>query len=264
MDWLDPAAHPIVVAIRDAIADATGPALIGLYVYGSLATNDFEPHVSDVDLIAVLTEILDEVMLFRLAELHARLVRLHPEWNDRIEVDYGSRQGLAECRTKPTVIARISPGEPLHLLEAGRDFLLDWYPARADAITLIGPPIGSLIPEISEAEYLHEVRGYLAGFPERFMVDASPRAQAYAILTMCRGLYTLRSGDRLSKREAARRARLEFPRWARQIDRALAWRDHRWDEDLGDGSVTAGESRSLIIEMARVLDLPTTFRSLAE
>jgi predicted nucleotidyltransferase len=57
---VDPTAHPMVVTIRDAIVGVAGSSLLGLSVYGSLATGDFEPDVSDIDLIAVLTDVPDE------------------------------------------------------------------------------------------------------------------------------------------------------------------------------------------------------------
>ncbi len=244
----------MVVRIRDAIVDATGASLVGLSLYGSLATRDFEPDVSDIDLIAVLTVSPDEQLSSRLRETHARLVGASPEWDDRIEVDYVSARGLADCLTDTTTIARISPGEPLHLVRAGRDFLLDWYPARQDGVTVLGPPLRSLIPSIPEAEYLEEVRKYVAGFASRFDDDASPGSQAYAILTMCRGLFAIRFGERLSKREAASRAKRGFPRWSDLIDRALRWRDGQWDDDQPHGSGTVAETRAFISDVKEMLE----------
>jgi hypothetical protein len=251
----DPTVHRIVVTIRNAIVDATEPTLVGLYVYGSLATGDFEPDVSDIDLIAVLTDVPDERLVSQLRNMHARFGEANPEWDDRIEVDYVSVRGLADCRTDTATIARISPGEPLHVVEAGRDFLLDWYPARQVGVSVLGPPLGSLIPPIPEAEYLQEVRSYLASFARRFDDDASPGSQAYAILTMCRGLATLRSGDGPSKREAADETKREFPRWSDLIDRALGWRDRQWGDDQPNGSETVAETRAFMAEMADLLEL---------
>jgi hypothetical protein len=251
-----PTAPPIVDLVRDAILETTGRSLVGLYLYGSLATGGFEPHVSDIDLIAVLTDAPDASLVSRLREMHARLAEEHRAWDDRIEVDYVSTRGLAECRTRTTTIARISPGEPLHLVEAGRDFLLDWYPARRDGVALVGPPLDSLIPPIPEREYRDEVLAYLAGFRDRFDEDASVGSQAYAILTMCRGFYSITARERLSKREAALQARRDFPRWDLLIDRALGWRDRQWDPDQPDGSTSVAETRAFIDEMAGRLGLP--------
>ena len=254
-----PRASAIVGFVRDAIVDAIRSSLVGLYVYGSYATGDFEPHVSDIDLIAVLRDTPDEALVRRLDKMHEELVRAEPEWRDRIEVDYVSAAGLARCRTHPTTIARISPGEPLHLIEAGRNFLLDWFPARSDGISLEGPPLDSIVPTIPEAEYFQEVRTYLAGFRNRFDDDASAGSQAYAILTMCRGVAALRFGERLSKREAGARIRREFPRWSDLIDRALRWRERQWRTDQPDAEGAVRETRAFIENMAAQLEqLPRT------
>jgi hypothetical protein len=99
--------------------------------------------------------------------------------------------------------------------------VLDWYPAREDSHPLIGPPIRTLIPPIPTSEYTDELRGYLAGFRKRIDDDATAGSQAYAILSICRGLHTIRYGRRLSKREAAAWAQREFPRWANLIRQAV-------------------------------------------
>jgi hypothetical protein len=53
----------------------------------------------------------------------------------------------------------------------------------------------------------------------------SSEYQAYAILTMCRALYTLQHGTVASKAVAARWAQEALgERWAALIERALAWR----------------------------------------
>src|SRR5688500_12873610 len=72
----DPIAHPMVIEIRDAIVDATGASLVGLFLYGSLATREFEPDVSDIDLIAVPTVAPDEQRASRLSDARS------PRWSE--------------------------------------------------------------------------------------------------------------------------------------------------------------------------------------
>jgi hypothetical protein len=61
-----------------------------------------------------------------------------------------------------------------------------------------------------------------AGDPARL---ESGEYQAYAVLTMCRALYTLEHGRIVSKPVAARWAWVTLgKRWAALIDWALAWR----------------------------------------
>jgi len=239
-------------SIREAIATVTGSSLVGLYLFGSLATGDFDVGVSDIDLIAVLADDPSERLATHLSRMHADLAHGNPEWDDRIEVIYISTQGLANCRTDATTIAVISPNEPFHVVEAGRDWILNWYPARENGVSLIGPPIDSLIPPIPSAEYIDEVRRSLVGFTNRIPDHAPPGWQAYAILTMCRGLYAIRFGGRLSKREAASWAQQEFPQWADLIRRALGWRRRQRDPDGQDGAATVSETRSFVTEMAEL------------
>ncbi len=204
-------ADGIVASIQEAIVGVTGPRLVGLYLFGSLATGDFEGGVSDIDMIVVLTGPPNDELAARLAEMHADLAAANPAWDGRIESIYISARGLANCRSEPTTIAVISPGEPFHLVGAGRDWNLNWYPAREEGVALVGPPIDSLIPSIPLAEFLEEVRAYLRAFPGRIKDDAHPGSQAHAILTMCRGLYTIRSGERPPSARQPRGRSTSFP-----------------------------------------------------
>jgi Domain of unknown function (DUF4111) len=246
----EPAVDAVVDAVREAIEAVAGPSLVGLYLFGSLTTGDFDTAVSDLDLFAALTDTPGARLAEHLRRMHAELARAHPAWDDRIEVIYISAHGLATCRTHRTTVAVISPGEPFHVVEAGRDWILNWYPARAHGVRLVGPPIDALIPPIPTAEYLEEVRRSLVGFTSRIPDDASPGWQAYVILTMCRGLYALRFGEPLSKRAAAAWAQQEFPRWADLIGRALGWRQRQHHPDGQDGAATVAETRLLVAEMA--------------
>ena len=248
----DPAVASVLGSIREAIATVTGSSLVGLYLFGSLATGDFDPGVSDIDVLAVLTDRPNGRLAAHLQRMHTDLAQANPAWDDRIEVIYISTNGLANCRTDTTTIAVTSPGEPLQVVEAGRDWILNWYPARQDGLRLLGPPIDSLIPPIPSTEYLQEVRRSLVGFPSRIPDDAPPGQQAYAILTMCRGLYAIRFGDCLSKRAAASWAQQEFPQRADLIGRALGWRQRQRDPDRQDGAATVAETRSFVTEMAEL------------
>jgi Domain of unknown function (DUF4111) len=117
-------------------------------------------------------------------------------------------------------------------------------------VRLLGPPIDAVIPPIPSGEYLEEVRRSLVGFTSRITDEAPPGLHAYAILTMCRGLYALRFGERLSKRAAAAWAQQAFPQWADLIRRALGWRQRQWDPDGQDGAATVPEARRFVTEMA--------------
>lgn len=59
--------------------------------------------------------------------------------------------------------------------------------------------------------------------------------QAFAILTMCRALYTLEYGQIVSKLVAASWARTSLaPPWPSLIERALRWRHDDHPDDMAD------------------------------
>ena len=53
----------VLDAVSDAIVDTVGPTLVGLYLYGSLVSGGFDPRVSDIDLIAVLSQDPSEFLI---------------------------------------------------------------------------------------------------------------------------------------------------------------------------------------------------------
>src|SRR6202521_358150 len=51
--------------------------LVGLYLYGSLVIGDFDPDISDIDLVAALSSDIDEREFEALQKMHADFARLH-------------------------------------------------------------------------------------------------------------------------------------------------------------------------------------------
>jgi hypothetical protein len=75
-----------------------------------------------------------------------------------------------------------------------------------------------------------------------WVTDAQTRpSQAYAILTMCRALYTCTHGAQVSKRKAAEWAAQELPQWSDLIKSALLWRA-AWRDETVDHAATFPET----------------------
>jgi predicted nucleotidyltransferase len=134
--------------LTDEIQRNSNDSLVGLYVYGSLVTGDFDKDRSDIDLLAVVDSDVDGDTFDRLDRMHARFVEDHPAWEDRIEVAYVPDSALWNFRTHTGQIAVVSPGEPFHLKAAGKDWLINWYMVREVGVTSCGPPPSVMIPEI--------------------------------------------------------------------------------------------------------------------
>jgi predicted nucleotidyltransferase len=73
-----PPAEELVARIREAIREAAGSALAGLYLFGSLVVGDFDVDASDIDLIAVLTSDPSDDLVARLGRMHDALASENP------------------------------------------------------------------------------------------------------------------------------------------------------------------------------------------
>jgi Domain of unknown function (DUF4111) len=216
----------LVADITEGVQRVLDRQLLGLYIYGSLVTGDFDRVLSDVDLVAVLDQFLDDVALGNLVALHRRIVARHPAWNDRVEVAYLTRRALSTFRTERSPIAVISPGEPLHIRAegAGRDWVTNWYVVHNFGIPLIGPDPRAFISLINFSEVLTQLRRKMKSSADEMVQDTHPGALAYRILTACRCLYAARRHELVPKRMAAGWAREELPYWADHIDLAVSVR----------------------------------------
>jgi hypothetical protein len=230
-----------------------GEDLVGSYLFGSAATGDFQPGVSDVDTIAVLRADPNAVQLHVVGRLHDEIAQEMPEWQGLIEAVYLSAHALQRFRSGVFPAARIAPGEPFHAIDVDDRWLIDWYQVRRVGITLTGPPASSVVPPIPQDEWARAVRRHLLEWPEDDAALEGPGDLAYAIVSMCRGLRAVRSGEHVSKEEGARWASVAMPDHTDLIAAALSWRARP-----SDGSVLGGpardETRRFISEVKRAVE----------
>ena len=224
--------NQLLEALLSRIHDVLEDRLVGVYLYGSLTTGDFDRRSSDIDLLAVASSAVTDTEFERLRSLHSDFARDNPEWDDRIEVAYLSRTALKTFRSETSQMLVISPGEPFHWKEAGSDWLLNWYVVRESGVPLTGPPAREIIAPITQQEFRASVRDYAAWWADKIENVRKRKEQAYAILTMCRALYVHTHGEQVSKKAAAAWAARELPQWSRLIQQALTWRDAWRDEDV--------------------------------
>ena len=194
--------------LATAVVDELRDDLLGLYLFGSLATGDFYEGRSDLDLIAVVSSAVDESALDRLRAMHHEFEAARPAWRNRIEVLYLSRAVLATFAAEPRgQVARISPGEPLHFRELDGDlgWLLDWHAVLTAGRSLHGPPASEIGPGISPERLRLAVIAQMKEMQETVRdptVAYAPGYQGYIAATVCRGLYSLATGEQTSKERA--------------------------------------------------------------
>src|SRR5690606_21822333 len=109
-----------------------------------------------------------------------------------------------------------------------------------------GPPPAAVIAPIADAEFIRTVKDHARAW-QGWIGDYAQRrkSQAYAILTMCRALYTCRHGEQVSKRQAALWAAEHYPAWAALVMQAWEWRMAGEDGEA-DSVVTVPELQAFV------------------
>jgi hypothetical protein len=228
----------LVTQLQSSLVDK----LVGVYLYGSLVMGDFDEETSDIDLLVALTDDLTQADFDALDALHKQFAVNNPRWEGRLEIAYLSLNALQTFKTQTSKIGIISPGEPFHIVEAGRDWLVNWHIVREYGVVLVGPPPAEIIAPTTKAEFVQIVREHVDSWREWITHMEHRPGQAYAILTMCRAYYTVTHGEQTTKLEAAAWAAEQLPEWALVINNAVKRRKAWRDQDV-DHAATLPETR---------------------
>jgi hypothetical protein len=182
-----------------------------------------------VDLVVVTAGDVDADGVAPLAALHARLGARHPRWGRELECSYIARDALRHApRPGPHPhIERGQGGLQLVQPEAGYWVLHRWL-LREHGVAVMGPAPPTLIDPVTPTQLREAVANVLREWWAPMLADpARLRSwgyRAYAVLTMCRMLYTLEYGTIVAKSVAAAWAHERVPpRWRSLIEAARAW-----------------------------------------
>lgn len=221
--------NAVLAAFVDGVTDALGANFAGAYLVGSFALGAADEY-SDVDFIVVTEEDLSDVELARLQALHARLYALHVPWAQHLEGSYIPRARLEHVDPERRPFLFLDNGsrelEPdNHCNTAVTRLVL-----RSHGITLAGPAPATLVAPVAAADLRREALRAAQEYAE--WASAGPMSrwkQPYLVLTLCRILASLDTGDVLSKRRAGAWAIAALaPEWSGLIERALADRPDPW------------------------------------
>ena len=196
-----------------------GQNVVGLYAYGSITQNAFDPRRSDLDCVAVIRRRLSPVVVSRFRTSLTRLNARHP-WKRRLQLTILIQRELLQPSADGWLyqFGRLSrtgsDGNPIiwaNILESGQ--------------VVFGPDPHTFVPRITPAlmrAALDREIGYLRTelVTKRTSVWRNRATyRRYAALTACRILYTLKTGRVVSKRKAALWALRRLPSTHRPIVR---------------------------------------------
>ena len=208
----------IPTQVRALLKDLTGRLpvilgknLVGIYLYGSLTQGAFNPKRSDIDCIVVTQRNLSDAQFRKIGAWLARAVETNP-WTSRLQLLFLIKDEVLTMNSKAClyqfgVLKRSgSDGNPII-----------WMNVLHSGVVLLGPRPESFVPTITPKilfQALEREVGYL-----REEISQKPDSEwrdvasyrAYAVVTLCRILYSFRRGTIVSKQRAAKWAIKSLP-----------------------------------------------------
>lgn len=213
--------------------DILGDHFRAMYLSGSLALGDFDAERSDIDFVVVTDSDLPDDLLLALRAMHDRFNASASPWATEVEAAYIPQNALRRydpARARHPHIER-GAGEILDMDQLGSDWIIQRFILREYGVVIAGTNPRTLIAPVSSRDLHQSVVTLMNNWWGPMREDPAPLHrhtigyQSYAVLTMCRILYTLDTGTVVSKPVAARWARgIADRRWDTLIERALAWR----------------------------------------
>jgi hypothetical protein len=238
-----PTPYPEVNAVLDELCTRAravlGDQFVGLTLYGSLASGDFDPATSDVDFVVVTTGELPARSIAAVADLHAAMLAAGGPWAMKLEGAYVPLRGLRRHDPAAPPCPCVNEGR-FQVAQLGSDWVIQRHLLREHGVTVAGPDLKDFIDPVAPDDLRWAVASELRDWWAPMLDQPDPRLpsreyQVYAVLTMCRALHTLHHGSIASKPVAARWAQATLDRrWAALIERALAESHGTRREDLAE------------------------------
>lgn len=215
------------------LLDTEAPGLVtGLYLYGSIALDAFDPKLSDIDSVAFLSRKATKSELARLAEIHQTIAKSYPQWLLECTYLQWYELGQLEDHVAP------SPAHHDNRFEESTSFEVNsvtWWELKNRGIALIGPPVQQLLFDVDWdmliANMKVNLNSYWASYiqrPGRIAWLLSDFGVEWTVLGVIRQYYTFVAHDITSKVGAGLYALDHLPdRWHRVIREAIRIRQQQ-------------------------------------
>ncbi len=195
--------NAILAELMTAVTPILGSQFTGLYLTGSLALGDFNPNRSDIDFIVATTDVLTDATVTTLATMHDHLRASGRNWAAKVEGDYIPLAALRRHDPANCIYPHLGDDGHFSREPHGSDMIIQFHTLREKGVTLAGPPPHTLIDSVPPEALKQAVRDTLQSWWQPMLTNhyrlPEDEYQVYAVLTMCRMLYTLRFGDVVSK-----------------------------------------------------------------
>ncbi len=244
----DPEVNEIIQHVLNGAVVFLDRHFIGMYLDGSLASGDFDQD-SDIDFVVVADEDVRGELFENLLYHHKQLANLPSRWSYQLEGFYVSLPALRRHDPAHVICPNIERGvgERLKMVTLDQGWDVHRWVLRERGITLAGPDPKTLIDPVPP-DRLRQAASASAPWLHQILAQpgqvGSAGYQSYIVLTLCRTLFTLQTGQVASKPAAVQWAQANLdPRWSPLIQRA--WID-RHDPNHAPSPENMAETLELI------------------
>lgn len=239
-----PDVNEVLNMLHTNAKEILGDQFVGMYLYGSLSSGDFNPKTSDIDFLFVTTDSLSEETISKLEFMHKETWATSHKRAGELEGAYVPKELIRRHDPNGAPCPTINEGK-FYLDRPGSDWIIQRHVVREHGIIIEGPDPKTLIDFVTREDIRGSIMGVLNEwwFPmlddPSWLRDHEAGYRSFAVITMCRVLHALEHGTITSKPKATQWARTKLGGpWKQLIDKAVAVANHEeqdvsLDETLG-------------------------------
>ncbi len=218
--------------------DLLGQNLVGIYLYGSLTQAAFDPERSDIDCIVVTERDLSDTELEKIRGWLSRAAKSNP-WTVRLQASFLIKDQVLTSNSRACLYQF---GKLTRYRSDGNPIV--WINVLKSGKTLYGPDPQSFVPAITPRILFRALEREIGYLREEIVEKRDskwrdvPFYRAYAVLTLCRILYSHRNGTVVSKKRAA--------------DWALKYLPNQWSELIRQATDSDAGKRRAPVPLVRI------------
>jgi predicted nucleotidyltransferase len=220
--------HMLLANVKEILGDQ----FVGMYLYGSLSSGDFNPASSDVDFLVVTKDFLPEETISKLEAMHNQTWATSAKRAGELEGSYIPKELIRRHDPNGAPCPTVNEGK-FFLDQRGSDWIIQRHVVREFGVVIEGPGPKTLIDAVTPEDIRGSIMGVLQEwwFPmlndPSWLRDHDDHYRAFAIITMCRVIHGLETGTITSKPKAIHFARTKLGNeWQSLLDRAVAASNH--------------------------------------
>jgi predicted nucleotidyltransferase len=178
----------------------------GLYLYGSLASGDFDRQKSDVDFLVVTFDEISGDAIRSLQAMHENLWQCGGKLAAKLEGSYIPLGDLRRYEANEKKYPSVNEGK-FYLGRHGSEWIIQRHILREQAVVIAGASLENSIDPVQPDDLKRAVTDLLNEWWSPMLENPAfikdDEYQAFTVLTMCRALFTLEHGRIVSKPASA-------------------------------------------------------------